>query len=150
MPFKCYAMMQHYQGRIHQNCPDHILSVNFSSLCPERGSAYFMGLELHPCFALQDGAWHILVAPMLMLTAAMNRHLCLQRFSLFICGRCSWVLSLLDCRFVSLPVRRAIIIFPLKAIPEESAPRPSAKAADGRMLRAADQSTWRPSDGPQL
>jgi|LAHU01.1.fsa_nt_gb hypothetical protein len=108
MLFKCYAMMQHYQGRIHQNCPDHILSVNFSSLCPERGSAYFMGLELHPCFALQDGAWHILVAPMLMLTAAMNRHLCLQRFSLFICGRCSWVLSLLDCRFFSWQVHRAI------------------------------------------
>ena len=62
MPFKCYAMMQHYQGRIHQNCPDHILSVNFSSLCPERGSAYFMGLELHPSVALQGGAWHILVA----------------------------------------------------------------------------------------
>lgn len=62
MLFKFYAMMQHYQGRTHQSCPDHILSANFSSLCPERGSAYFMGLELHPSVALQGGAWHILVA----------------------------------------------------------------------------------------
>ena len=65
MPFKCYAIMQHYQGYTHQNCPDHILSANFSSLCHDRGSAYFMGLELHPYFVLQDGAWHILLAPML-------------------------------------------------------------------------------------
>ena len=48
MPFKCYAMMQHYQGRTHQNCPDHILSAHFSISYPERGSAYLMGLELHP------------------------------------------------------------------------------------------------------
>ena len=84
MPFKCYAMMPHYQSRTHQNCPDHILSANFSSLCPERGSAYFMGLELHPSVALPDGAWHILLAFLSMPAAAMNRHLCLQGLRAFL------------------------------------------------------------------
>ena len=42
-----------------------------------------MDLELHPSITLQDRAWHILVALLPMLAAALNRLLCLQRLKAF-------------------------------------------------------------------
>ena len=73
-----------------------------------------MDLELHPSIILQDRAWHILVAPLPMLTAALNRNLELQRFEvLYICGNYSRVLSSLDRRFTTLQVRRAFTVFQL-------------------------------------
>ena len=80
-----------------------------------------MDLELHPAITLQDRAWHILVAPLPMLTAALNRHLELQRFEvLFVCGNYSRVLSSLDRRFTTLQVRRAFTVFQLMTVLEES------------------------------
>ena len=80
-----------------------------------------MDLELHPSITLQDRAWHILVAPLPMLIAALNRHLELQRFEvLYICGNCSRVLSSLDRRFTTLQIRRAFTVFQLMTVLEES------------------------------
>ena len=80
-----------------------------------------MDLELHPSITLQDRAWHILVAPLPLLIAALNRHLELQRFEvLYICGNYSRVLSSLDRRFTSLQVRRAFTVFQLMTVLEES------------------------------
>jgi len=80
-----------------------------------------MDIELHPSITLQDRAWHILVAPLPMLTAALNRHLDLQRFEvLFVCGNYSRILSNLDRKFTSLQIRRAFTVFQLMTVLEES------------------------------
>ena len=57
--------------------------AHFSILYPERGSAYLMGLELASFRHPPQQAWHILVALLPMLAAALNRLLCLQRLKAF-------------------------------------------------------------------
>jgi hypothetical protein len=70
---------------------------------PARSILSLMDLELHPSIILLDRTWNILVAPLPMLTGALNQHLDLQRFKgLFICGNYPWLLSSPARRFIDL------------------------------------------------
>jgi len=80
-----------------------------------------MEIELHPAVSLAPETFSVLIAPVEMLTGALNSHLELQRYKiLFISGNYSRILSRLDRNFTELEVRRAFTVFQLMTILEEN------------------------------
>ena len=80
-----------------------------------------MDIELHPSVSLLEETFNVLIAPVELLTSALNSQLTLQRYKiLFICGNYSRILSRLDRNFTELEVRRAFTSFQLMTILEEN------------------------------
>jgi len=80
-----------------------------------------MEIELHPAVSMLPETFNVLIAPVELLTSALNSHLNLQRYKiLFICGNYSRILSHLDRNFTELEVRRAFTSFQLMTILEEN------------------------------
>lgn len=80
-----------------------------------------MDIELLPTVSLLPETFSVLVAPVELLTDALNSHLELQRYKiLFICGNYSRILSRLDRNITELEIRRAFTSFQLMTILEEN------------------------------
>ena len=80
-----------------------------------------MEIELLPTVSLLPETFSVLIAPVELLTGALNSHLELQRYKiLFISGNHSRILSRLDRNFTELEVRRAFTVFQLMTILEEN------------------------------
>jgi len=80
-----------------------------------------MEVELHPAISLLEETFNVLIAPVELLTSALNSHQSLQRYKiLFISGNYSRVLSRLDRNFTELEIRRAFTSFQLMTILEEN------------------------------
>ncbi len=79
-----------------------------------------MDIELLPTVSLLPETFNVLIAPVEMLTGALNNHLELQRYKiLFISGNYSRILSRLNRNITELEVRRAFTVFLLMTILEE-------------------------------
>ena len=80
-----------------------------------------MEIELFPAVSLLPETFNVLIAPVEMLTGALNSHLELQRYKiLFISGNYSRILSRLNRNITELEVRRAFTVFQLMTILEEN------------------------------
>ena len=80
-----------------------------------------MEIELLPTVSLLPETFSVLIAPVEMLTGALNSHLELQRYKiLFISGNYSRILSRLNRNITELEVRRAFTVFQLMTILEEN------------------------------
>ena len=80
-----------------------------------------MDIELLPTVSLLPETFNVLIAPVEMLTGALNSHLELQRNKiLFISGNYSRILSRLNRNITELEVRRAFTVFQLMTILEEN------------------------------
>ena len=80
-----------------------------------------MEIELLPTVSLLPETFNVLIAPVELLTGALNSHLELQRYKiLFISGNYSRILSRLNRNITELEVRRAFTVFQLMTILEEN------------------------------
>ncbi len=80
-----------------------------------------MDIELLPSVSLLEETFNVLIAPVELLTSALNSQLTLQRYKiLFICDNYSRILSRLDRNFTELEIRRAFTSFQLMTIMEEN------------------------------
>jgi hypothetical protein len=80
-----------------------------------------MQIELHPAVSLLEDTFNVLIAPVEMLTNALNSSLNLQRYKiLYNCGNYSRILSQLDRNFTDFDIRRAFTSFQLMTILEEN------------------------------
>ena len=80
-----------------------------------------MEIELLPTVSLLPETFSVLIAPVEMLTGALNSHLELQRYKiLFVSGNYSRILSRLDRNITELEIRRAFTVFQLMTILEEN------------------------------
>ncbi len=80
-----------------------------------------MDIELNPDHSLMPETFSVLVAPVEVLTGALNSHPELQRYkTLFTCGNYSRILSRLDRNITTLDVRRAFTVFQLMTVLEEN------------------------------
>ncbi|MDD4162887.1 MAG: hypothetical protein PHW87_10475 [Methanothrix sp.] len=80
-----------------------------------------MDIELLPTVSLLPETFNVLIAPVELLTGALNSHLELQRYKiLFISGNYSRILSRLNRNITELDVRRAFTVFQLMTILQEN------------------------------
>ena len=92
-----------------------------SSSYPRSHLFSLMEIELLPTVSLLPETFSVLIAPVEMLTGALNSHLELQRNKiLFISGNYSRILSRLNRNITELEVRRAFTVFQLMTILEEN------------------------------
>jgi hypothetical protein len=92
-----------------------------------------MEIELLPTVSLLPETFTVLIAPVELLTGALNSHLELQRYKiLFISGRSS---SRLNRNFTELEVRRAFAVYPLMTIPTGEPPQLPDRGARLAALR---------------